>query len=479
MPTDFWLGACAKMVDTQPIDARIQPPQKDGAQPQPSPIHLLPYELLAEILILALARDAYERPWSSAKEVMALCRVCTFWREVARNTPELWILDHFPITSPGRDQPISVPATQLFLEQSAPLLISVSISAIMCLKTLDLPQRLETLKPFVSRWKSFSMNSESAEDEVAELARIPAANLDNLQTLDLTLHTRSHLRVWECPELDAFKSAPRLRRVTLDLKGETSRIMPMPWAQLTRISLKHDLPQACLDVLACCKSLVSFNLTTKQWPEEDVPDIRNIFLPHLERLTIFLLIWSTGEHVTPFLQSLELPALKSFSLTVTLQLPVADEWFISSFTPELIHFLTRAPNLEHLTTDSLFAEEMPEILLHTPSLTELSFSDDNIDDHFFAALQHVESDLVHLVPKLERLILIDVGKDFDESYFADMIRSRWWSDDELLAMSAPPGVVRLRSVEYINHMLAPGTFSEEFDKKMELHRSQGLELRIY
>jgi len=81
-----------------------------------------------------------------------------------------------------------------------------------------------------------------------------------------------------------------------------------------------------------------------------------------------------------------------------------------------------------LTT--VFSEDIPLILQHTPNFIDLEFSNSQVDNDFFAALRYSETDAAPLVPKLETFVLYDVGEDFTEESFADMVRSRWWSDDD-------------------------------------------------
>jgi hypothetical protein len=57
-----------------------------------------------------------------------------------------------------------------------------------------------------------------------------------------------------------------------------------------------------------------------------------------------------------------------------------------------------------------------------------------------------------------------------------MIGSQWWSDDELNTMLIPPSVARLKRVNFHNDHFYPKYFTERFIEKMELYRSQGLDI---
>ncbi|KAJ7116803.1 hypothetical protein C8R43DRAFT_111598 [Mycena crocata] len=425
-----------------------------------SPVDTLPYELLAEILILALTprpRSPYSREMKTASaDVLSLCRVSMYWRkDIGHRDP-------------------------MFLERSAPLPFSIWIhSMILPMKFPDRVERLSQIMDVLvgvkERWRSLAVSLIRAESEMAPLVLIPPGGLDNLEKVDLNFSSRSDSPI---PKLGIFQLAPHLRDVRVDVWSGTSDIhLPMPWAQLTSLSLAYRSPQLCLDILVCCENLVSAYIKTEQWLESDVPGKMQT-LAHLEELDIFMLICSDGEHLAPFLR-LKLPALKSLSLQTSLRLPIDYEFFISWLTPALTSFLPASPNLQSLSlAECVFADDITDILQLTPSLTELVFSDTEVNDDFFMALQYSETDSVHLVPKLETLILGDVGVDFEEAPFADMIRSRWWSDDELRSMPSPPGVVRLKGVTLRNDLLPPRKFSRELQEAVTRYEEQGLQIYL-
>jgi hypothetical protein len=353
--------------------------------------------------------------------------------------------------------------TKMFLERSAPLPIPVFIHPFIHVR--DTPDLLPILVSAAHRWRDFNLEYDMENFDMGLLARALAGNLETLEKLRLALHNLDF-------EVDVFLSAPRLRDVTIEVEGVSSNLLPMPWAQLTRLSLSYDSPQLCLDILAGCKNLVSANILTDQWLATDSPDVSATgILDHLEKLTIFMRICSTGEHLGPFLRRLRLPALKSLSLTLALLLPVNSEWFISWVAPTMISFLIRSPNIECLSVaNCVSAEDMQDVLQYTPFLTRLTFSDRAVDDTFFAALRYSATGPIQLAPKLEVLELFDVGVDFTETTFAEMIRSRW---------SASSGVARLKRVNLQNYLLGPKHFTQEFAEMMEGCRSQGLELDVY
>jgi hypothetical protein len=447
---------------------------------EPPYIHILPYELLAEVLLLRVTppTDTYTSAGvaTSVNSVLALSQVCAHWRRVAHGTPRLWLLESFPIFTrslPERKPRVAFTATEMFLERSAPLPVSIVYSpTLLAGKIRPIPPMMDLICRVAPRWKSFMWESQMTAPEPDIFMRVPSGRLGNLEKVELRL---GNLEVWETPA--AFSSAPRLRDVTISMLPVTSAIIPMPWAQITRLSLKYLSPQVCLDIIVCCPNVVSVTLNTRQWRQPDTPLItERVCLSKLQDLEIRMSIWTTGENLAPFLQRLQLPALQSLFLWAMID-PVADP-FMSPNTRDFISFLNQSPNLSSLSIDSFFsAEEMSDILQYIPSLTTLDFSGGVIKDHFLAALQYSETDSVPLVPKLERLHLEDSG-DYTESSVLDMIRSRWWSDDELLAMP-PTAVARFKSMELWvrpGNELPPYQKTSKFYEAVNLYREQGLEL---
>ncbi|KAJ7665351.1 hypothetical protein DFH06DRAFT_1187072 [Mycena polygramma] len=451
--------------------------------PQPAPpIHMIPVELLAEIMALSLTpcigKQGYEIP-STTADVLVLCRVCSFWRQVASTTPRLWVVQSFPMV---QRRVTSSAGTELFLKRSAQLPISVYVDPPMyCRQHIELPPMVINAAP---RWKTFQMlyDGGTAPLDAIALAQIRPGSLIKLEKVVLKWGTP---KTWPGPELDVFMSAPRLRDVTLQLPRLTN-ILPMPWAQLTRLSLSYESPQACLEVLVQCRSLVSAHFKTEQWLESDSPIGGTGFLGHLEELNIDMHIRSTGEHLGPFLRRLRLPNLKALSLSLHL-FPWVDEYFVSWITPALAFFLTRSPNLDRLELNDLYlaeADVVPDILQLTPNLTSFALGNGPVDDDFFDALRYAETDVATLVPKLEKLSLIGVGDsmDFEEASFAQMMRSRWWSDDERLAMPNPPRVARMKCLTFwdedIQYNGTTTLFTTEMIDTMEAYQSQGLDLSV-
>ncbi|KAJ7508695.1 hypothetical protein B0H11DRAFT_1966312 [Mycena galericulata] len=231
------------------------------------------------------------------------------------------------------------------------------------------------------------------------------------------------------------------------------------------------LPQICLGMLEHCTNVVSVELDI-EGPQNflDASPMKEIHLRHLKVLKIHITFYSTKDHLIPFLRYLKPPALQSLSLF--LDLDFRDD--ASSLTHPLQRFLTQAPSLRYLCTNCTRAADIRDVLQHTPSLTELEFVSRDINDSFLEGLRYSDTDSDHLVPKLDMLTLRNVGNGFSELSLAEAIRSRWWSDDELLARPVPPSVTRLKEVTFEHRKYNPKDFTQEFQETMRTYRLQGL-----
>ncbi|KAJ7750279.1 hypothetical protein B0H16DRAFT_1887887 [Mycena metata] len=410
-----------------------------SSEPLP-PIHSLAFELLAEIMVLALAPHIGpngREVKATATDVQRLCQVCSYWRAVALQTARLWITTPLPIMTSTRGWEVALSPTKMFLEHSAPLPISVYILGAL-IQRKNLVEMSPTMFSVSDRWRTFEMTCHwDIFFDVTFFAQI--SSLENLESLHLSW---TKPEAWRGSELYPFLHAPRLRDVTIEVPLATSNNLTLPWGQLTCLSLTYDSPQFCLDILASCTKLVTAYVDTKQWLESDSPHnsyvARSGLLAHLTELRI-----------PPFLRRFRLPALKTLDLSVQLSYPVTYEYFVDWLTPALTFLLARSPDLQCLRLgnggwDSVYAEDMPDILCLTPNLTDLSLTAVEVNDGFFQALRYAGPDTTPLVPKLDTLALIEVGECFEEASFGEMLRSRWWSDQEQLAMVTLPTVSRLK-----------------------------------
>ncbi|KAJ7706697.1 hypothetical protein B0H17DRAFT_1174756 [Mycena rosella] len=417
-----------------------------------APIRKVPVELLVEIFHQALW-------WSSTlKKVLALSHVCVFWRRVACKTPALWRIS--PEIDIGRTSAAYTAATKLWLERSAPLAIRIRLSASADVK--DSPELVKLLLDVAHRWATFT-----AHDAVfPELAKLGPGALKQLQVVELSYWKSSKCH----PTTSAFLTATRLRSVTLAV-SDTARF-PMPWAQLKYLNLEDSDPQLCLDILLQCTDIVSAKINSRAWSRlPPAPAVATITLPRLEDLS---LEFGPGraDHIAPIFERMTVPNLRKMHIWIEPWPPETSDAFTQ--------FQDRAPNLEELSIQScdLSSDELHAILVRAPSLTKLELEScfHCIDDFLLDELTYSPLDAVHLAPRLQTLNLYSISDRFAAKKMGKMVRSRWWSDKNLQALTQPPAVARWKRVNISCD--DEEKFEPALQAKMEQYRSEGLDVDL-
>ncbi|KAJ6497625.1 hypothetical protein C8R45DRAFT_134088 [Mycena sanguinolenta] len=314
-----------------------------------------------------------------------------------------------------------------------------------------------TLCTTAQRWKRANFDVPS----LSILSRIHTDSLKFLRRLSLRSADAKHHENTKC-----FVTAGRLRRISLTTH-RTSGLL-MPWSQLTEMNVTDTSPQECLDALVQCTAIVSATFETRAWL--DFPEISQRPITTLARLKKLSVEFDTpGCFIAPFFVCLALPALA----TLTLDLDIDHTWS-AEFTP----FQLRSPNIEDLTIERspMQSDDMLAVLRHAPLLVSLHMECCMycFDDSIIRGLQYSPTQAVHLAPKLEFLY---AGLNFNIDALDAMVRSRWWTDEQLLALPSPPQVARWSCVDILCDD-DDDNVSPEFMDKMEEYRSQGLEISV-
>ncbi|KAJ7082966.1 hypothetical protein C8R44DRAFT_822657 [Mycena epipterygia] len=428
-----------------------------------APIHKLPAELLVEIFQLAKTGHYTWNRKDTINKIHALSQVCAYWRQLAHTTPQLWT-ENFQVVLKKTLTDEYLASAKGWLERSAPLPIPISL---LHLGGSDPKPFMDVLVGAARRWKSVNFNLES----LAALSRIPSDALTSIETL--TLCSTDGLNYGTA--IGAFLHAPRLRHLHLVTRQIT--ILPMPWSQLTEITVTNPYPQTCLDALMKCTNIVSAKFDTHAWSQ--LPDLSQqeiTTLARLERLDLRFPEWAHSRHFMSFFERLTLPALKTLSLDLNLDLV----WNMLEFT----QFQQRSPNIESLSieTSGIVSTDLLTLLRYAPSLIELNMTYCLycIDDFTVAALEYSETDVVHLAPRLEILVLSEVGKDFEDDVLDATIKSRWWTDEQLLALPSPPRVARWSKIDICcdDGSGEDVSFSPELEARLDEYQSQGLDINL-
>lgn len=435
-----------------------------------APIRKLPTELLVEILLAV--RDCFTKlaPRNikpRIRNLHALSQVCVYWRRIVHTTPQLWT-DKLLMTPDKTPTVAYIACVKEWLERSAPMNIPVHLE--ISREGVDAGPLMDAMVTTAHRWNA----AEFTLPSFSLLSRIPSDCLKSLERVSLRstdVRHHAHTRV--------FLSAEHLCRVDLETL-HTSQLL-MPWSRLTEIVVSDPSPQDCLDTLVQCTGIVSATLHTRAWPDSiSLSQRHTTALGRLEDLSIWLGYGHTpdGRSVAPLFMCLALPALKKLGLYDL------DSWPSAEFT----QFQLRSPKLESLQFSSVYMQpsDLLSILRHAPSLVELNMGNcvDFFDNSIISGLQYSTTHVLPLAPKLETLSLSYTDTYFDEDALDAMIQSRWWTDEQLLALPSPPKVSRW---SYVEIERGPADFIEDgtldtigpqLEAKVDEYRSQGLNIFV-
>nr|GAT55628.1 predicted protein [Mycena chlorophos] len=445
------------------------------------PVQQLPFELLSEVMRLAVEMTI-PKPylWKTLEYVRGLSRVCWRWRDVALRTPQLWLLEYSEATG----YPLS-PLTELFLERSKPLPFRVVLASPNHGAYDDDDEDDESWNPDLSdliatgfgetidRWGDLVLQIRD-RSELTDLAELPRNRAASLKKLDVFV--RLLKGSWQGPPLDMFATAPRLTEVKLRLhflEDPVVVMLPLPWAQLTTLTVQFDTAQSTLDVLACCPALESLAICLPAAPQISSQNFPNLRLARVKTLELNITSTSTGGCLYPFLSALDLPALESFHFEVY---PLAFEWFYDGFTTTIERFLSRSPAISSFAFVFLptpAAQALVQFLRLMPALKRLKLTS-ILAEEFLDVLQHPPIDGGKtLVPLLEDLEITAFGHrylqlvEWTEARLLEMLSSRWVGAGSDTSSS----ILRLRRCRFEADGLKP--LSTDFLEKMGKMEEEG------
>ncbi|KAJ6466312.1 hypothetical protein C8R45DRAFT_485534 [Mycena sanguinolenta] len=442
----------------------------DALRSLAAPIRTLPVELLAEIFSLSI-REPDESGYIYSKQLHirdAFCvsHVCRQWRQIANRTPRLWT---GPIQvdfhqGPGENY---VDGLETWFARSAPLTVPISITGLEYRTqfTESGSRVTEALLCLAARWRSLRFVSFTAPPPWF-VQRLVGRRLDCLKELVLwNMEQNSH---FDFTTISSFATAPRLRKATL---SSTCGI-PMPWAQLTDVTLKDCIsPVTFRDIFSRCIDVVNASICIA-WSV--LAPIRPDALA-LNQLSILSVILIGAVDGMQFFDCISAPALDELHLCFEEDM----EWAEDAFTA----FQLRSPNI---TTLKIEGEGLPvpshaliAAFRHAPFLTHFSIArcPDSVDDHFCQALCYTEN-AEPLVPRLHTLAVAQIDGQFSQDGLANMIASRWETDAELALRSNPPAIARWRQIRLkVDLMDSPHTpFSSGFQETMNALQETGLDV---
>ncbi|KAJ7062276.1 hypothetical protein C8F01DRAFT_1368901 [Mycena amicta] len=446
----------------------------------PCPIQELPAELLAEIFLNVVGpvvrshRIQVRLELAIPRAAFRLSAVCTYWRQLALNTPHMWFLPTKFYLNALNDSPRDLSMVQEIIKRSSPLPLDIAIHG---RTRWNFPKPIfaplvDLVVSVAHRWREISNIN---VDIVSPLEAVGAPAFEHLEYVDLILD-----RI-ELPPSSLFLHAPHLRHVQLNIT-DIGRLL-MPWTQLTEfIFLREKMRSASLldiQVVMQCVCLVRLCLNGVAWSKAKIPAAGDIVC--LEHLTNLEMHPTTSDESLPFelfFTRFTFPALSS--LTISMDDAREDDIYL---TDDFVHFLTRSPNLESLTIehceiDSAVLERILLAISSSITILNLHSYHNCLTNAFLERLTYNPAESTPpLAPHLQSVDLVSqVGDDYEEDVVREMILSRWWTDDALQALPAPPPVARWSSIVVRSSRYA-SPYSDNFASMVSRVRAEGLRLR--
>ncbi|KAH6911005.1 hypothetical protein BKA70DRAFT_1146351, partial [Coprinopsis sp. MPI-PUGE-AT-0042] len=283
-----------------------------------SPIRHMPPDILHNIFSHCVPYDTPGKVMQASEAPLLLVQICRHWRDLAIKTPTLWstIFLKIPVES-------LVSLTTAWLSRAEGCPLTIFFRDIDAIQSSPIEESFLSLSP----------------SQVPRLRSIRMEWLPRQPIFDVATHTFHHT-LTPATGTTAPTSPLLILKATrlqhLSLGGFTGNLkdIPVAWSNLTEFS--HIRPQrfasgkatsfspsAALALLQGCPNLVRCELNIFEYtPAVDVnPDqttvSQHIKLPRLQRFVVSE--YKNGPSLT-FLDSLELPALDSLTLSVTLPL---------------------------------------------------------------------------------------------------------------------------------------------------------------
>ncbi|KAK7021233.1 F-box domain-containing protein [Favolaschia claudopus] len=400
-------------------------------------INLLPFELLSNIFLLCIDADS----GTYVQDAYTVSHVCTHWRNVAINTPQIWTgpitvsVHPYFIREAEEERPVYAEGLRAWLARSEPLSISMSLEGfrmgMWSPKTKTSSRITQELAQTTSRWHSLRTRHSVLTSLIKTLAEGgPFTSLEELELEDMVETDGQNTDVAASV---SFLNAPRLHKLTINM---VCRI-PMPWTQLSHLNL-HALGHsysAILDILGSCSGLVHTSIVLSAL--HSPPAVRATPGPQLNRLESLSLTVAVrfGMWVMSFLDLVHAPDLESMAFLCRIKPAL---WGVSHLTD----FQSRSPNITNLVVgwngSPLPCADLISILTHSPHLTNLTLDDCFFDNEFLRALT-VKGDAVSssLAPRLSSLTLTGLPEaGFSEEILKEMLESRWASGDSDVDMGS-------------------------------------------
>ncbi|KAJ7620720.1 hypothetical protein DFH06DRAFT_1305960 [Mycena polygramma] len=398
------------------------PPSSSSSEPGPSPIQILPPELLCYIFTLGIPEQTAFTPAVPSIEATPSKeqsdpwilggpwipgQVCSAWRALAVSLPTLWT--SITVTNTLSNPELHLLDIQLARSGTAPLDLFIRCTPWARFDPTPFASFMTALESQSSRWRTLQLQFASGCRPPAALEALGSLPLPLLEQVRFLGDGVSNLRNYSF-----LPNAPALRHVVLgDAGGPSIESISLPWHQITTYKAAYVDASTHIRNLAAATNLVDCDVTftglIDGFLRHDI-----LFLPHLRRLAL--------PHPS-FLARLTTPALHTLYLIGTVD-PV-------------LPFLRRSGRTEALSELTLAkcntpTSEIIAILRQTCGLTTLALDLSAPSAELVAALVASE----RLCPALGSLSLTDWKDELDRDAFVEMITSRCRGSDSVRALYA-------------------------------------------
>ncbi|KAJ7149554.1 hypothetical protein C8R46DRAFT_1125520 [Mycena filopes] len=310
------------------------------------PILNLPPEIVSEIFLHFLPVYPDFPPPSGSTSPVLLSQICRHWREIALSTPRLWRAIKIVIRVSGGKHPRALDRLTTWLARSADSPLSLHI---------HLARNFSFLRLFVHECVPHRHRLEYLVVEGPfKLFSSLRGDMPLLQSLTLTCPNHSSRE----PPTDIFSGTPKLADVVLCTFDK--RVMHLPLAQLTSLSVEFTSPPECTEVLRAAVNLVRCTFTI--YTDRDETNTVPVIPVHHHRLRHLTFRPVDGQVIDGLLRSLTLPGLQTLKIYKYGFTLTALAAFLDHSQCTLLEFRVTHVGFTEVTSEAAYREALPSIV---------------------------------------------------------------------------------------------------------------------
>ncbi|KAF9463485.1 hypothetical protein BDZ94DRAFT_613503 [Collybia nuda] len=276
----------------------------------------LPSELMSKIFSFVIMERYAVLPLRYGKRDsrLRITQVCSRWRRIAFDTPDLWDLCFPPFS---HSSGIELGAYWWSQYSGSKLRFSATYQPRLIPRSkLDFQLVDKLILPFSERLRDIRI-AVSTRD-LKKLLTAPPGSFNNLEAITLWLHSRD-VGPWSATDT-ALMTAPKLHSVSLSVVTQSWFSPNLPLGQLTQLTLNARIPaDVCFILLEQCTSLVNCDFS---YIDEDFGSVAGLeplpdFPLRLPLLNFFAVHFKSGDF-SSLLSRLSLPNLSNFLITTNI-----------------------------------------------------------------------------------------------------------------------------------------------------------------